>query len=155
MFLVRPMRKYLHSMSSPSRPNPYSRDIRTGRQWKRSPHWTRRGLVWSPTHRSSTEQIYLSGHKSLIWQSYNSVFPWSFLWSYPAPTPTDANIFSQSNCWIWHLEFLIQPVAVGIFAAKRSLLFSPAANIIDQNWGAKCNLLLILNKSKAIYRVHE
>ena len=61
MFLVRPMRKYLHSMSSPSRPNPYSPDIRTGRQWKRSPHWTRRGLVWSPTHRSSTEQIYLSG----------------------------------------------------------------------------------------------
>ena len=59
IFRVRPMRKYLHSMSSPSRPNPYSPDIRTGRQWKQSPHWTRRGLEWSPVCRSSTEEMFI------------------------------------------------------------------------------------------------
>ena len=58
--------KYLHSMSSRSRPNPYSGDIHTGRWWRHSLHWTRRCLEWNPAHRLNTENIF--GWQILMWR---------------------------------------------------------------------------------------
>ena len=49
---------HLHSMSSPSCPNPCCQDIHTGRWWRRSPRWTRRSREWSPAHILNTGRCF-------------------------------------------------------------------------------------------------
>ena len=134
--------KYLHSMSSRSRPNPYSGDIHTGRRWMQSLHWTRRCLEWNPAHRLNTENIFgwqiLMCRKKYLRGAQNGQNLGLYL------------IFASA-----HLEVLVQPVAVIICATKLSLLLTPAETekfyYFHASWNREVLLLFMPAETEKFY----
>ena len=109
---------FLHNIASPSHPSPCPRDIHTGRRSRLSPHWTRPGRGWSSTHKSNTEKVFWS--QILVLRKVTLV---SCMF-YGA-----TSLFMQviiSFEFLDHLEILVEPVAVSIWATQLSFLLAPA-----------------------------